>query len=152
MDLPLHNPTKELIWVTQRSDVNNYNDWTNYTNRHSYNRNYPILKSAKILFNGFDRFEEKPAAYFNLLQPFQHHTNSPREGIYVYSFALHPEKSAPSGTCNMSMLQKTQLYVTTNAIDTTDVNPKYEYEVTVYSLSYNIFRVMSGSGSMVFAN
>jgi hypothetical protein len=85
------------------------------------------------------------------LQPYQHHTNSPSEGVYTYSFAFYPEKAAPSGTCNMSMLQKVQLYMTNNDTDTTDPYD-YEYEITVYSLSYNIFRVMAGSGAMVFAN
>ena len=151
LNMTLHNPTKEFVWITQRSDAYQYNEWSNYTNRLPYDKNYPILKTAKILFNGMDRIEEKPAAYFNLIQPYQHHTNSPREGIYVYSFALYPEKSAPSGTCNMSMLQKVQLYVSTNAILTTEPTT-YDYTIIVYSLSYNIFRVASGSGGMVFAN
>ena len=149
LDLVLHNPCKEMVWITRRSDVINYNDWNNYSNRHPYDYNYPTLYNAKIMFNGLDRIEYKSNAYFNLIQPYQHHTNSPTEGVYVYSFALYPEKSAPSGSCNMSMIQNVQMAVTMN-----DMEPgyDYEYELTLYTLSYNIFRIMSGTGAMVFAN
>jgi len=94
-----------------------------------------------------ERFEEKPPEYFNYIQPFQYHTRSPRDGIYVYSFALYPEKPQPSGTFNASTINKIQMYVTTNP-----VLGDYEYEFIFYAVYYNVFRVMSGSGGMVFAN
>ena len=51
--------------------------------------------SAKIVLNGNDRFSEREGKYFNLVQPYQHHTNSPAPGINVYSFALTPEEHQP---------------------------------------------------------
>lgn len=107
-----------------------------------------ILKTAKILWNGLDRFEEKPYEYFNQVQPYQYHTNSPREGIQVYSFSLYPEKNQPSGAFNASMISKIQLYLTTNAPTT----PNTQYQVITYATYYNIFRVMSGVGAMLFVN
>ena len=144
LDLIISNPVKEIMWVLRRRDANVYNDWTNYTTERPERAGYPILDSAKILWNGLDRFELKPAAYFNLLQPYQHHSTSPREGIYCYSFALHPEKSQPSGTFNASMISKIQILMSL-------VNSSDEYDVFIYSVYYNIFRVISGSGQMVFA-
>jgi len=114
IDLDLSNPVKEIIWTTQRSDVKDYNSFNNYTASQPEDLNTPILSSAGMLWNGVERLEEKPAAYFNLLQPYSFHTCSPREGIYVYSFALHPEKIQPSGTFNASMINTIQLYVNTN--------------------------------------
>jgi len=146
IDLVLSNPVKEIIWITRRSDANLYNNWKNLTATNPEDSNSPVLKTAKIMWNGMDRIEEKPSAYFNLLQAYQHHTRGPREGIYSYSFALHPEKIQPSGQFNASMINKIQLYLTTNAL------PEEEYEVIVYSLYYNVFRVMGGSGNMVFAS
>jgi len=100
-----------------------------------------------MLWNGMERFEEKPRQYYNLVQPYQHHTRSPREGVQVYSFALTPEKHQPSGAFNASMIDRIQLYVTNEERE----NNGYEYEYIVYSVHYNIFRVMSGMGAMVFA-
>lgn len=148
MDLTLSMPVKEMIWITRRGDAKDRNEWSNLTNRFPENENAPILKTAKLLWNGMDRFEEKPSAFFNLLQVYQHHSSTAREGIYCYSFALYPEKLQPSGTFNASMVSKIQLYLTTQERESED----YEYEVIVYSLYYNVFRIMAGSGSMVFAN
>ena len=122
-----------------------FNTWSNFTASHPENSAYPILKTAKIIWNGLERIEEKPGAYFNQVQAFQYHTGSPREGIYPFSFSLMPEKSIPSGFFNASMVNKIQLHVTMN--DITE-----EYEVVVYSLYWNVFRVMGGQGGMVFAN
>merc|ERR1712196_408050 len=48
--------------------------------------------SAKLQLNGHDRFSERMGRYFNLVQPYQHHTNVPSTGINVYSFGLKPEE------------------------------------------------------------
>jgi hypothetical protein len=107
-----------------------------------------ILKTAKILWNGLDRFEEKPYEYFNQVQPYQYHTNSPRDGIQVYSFSIFPEKNQPSGAFNATMISKIQLYLTMNA----PTDPTIQYQVVSYATYYNIFRVMSGKGAMLFVN
>ena len=57
----------------------------------------PVMR-AKLQLNGHDRFQERLGSYFNLVQPYQHHTNVPATGINVYSFALRPEEHQPSGT------------------------------------------------------
>lgn len=155
--LSISNPIKELIWITRRSDIFNYNDWTNLTASIPENNSAPALATSKIIWNGVDRFDEKDSRYFNLLQPYEYHTSSPREGIYCYSFALYPEEIQPSGTFNASTINKTQLYVTVNPYSTSKIpyvnGPnRSEYTITVYSVYYNIFRVMGGHGSMVFAN
>lgn len=149
IDLVIANPVKEVIWITRRSDASDYNEWANLTAVYPANPNFPILASAKMLWNGMERMEEKPAAYYQLLQPYQHHTSSPREGIYCYSFAVYPEKLQPSGSFNASMISKIQLYVTTESYANVDPSPS-EYEVVIYTVYYNVFRVMSGSGGIVF--
>lgn len=147
IDLPIQNPIKELIWVGRRSDMNKYNNWNNFTNAITSTPNFNIVNTTKLLWNGMERFEDKPSEYFNYIQPFQHHSRCPRYGIHCYSFALHPEKTQPSGSFNASTINKIQLYVTTNP-----TLGNYEYDFIVYAVYYNIFRVMSGSGGMVFAN
>jgi len=74
-----------------------------------------------------ERLEEKPGFYFNMIQPYQFHTNTPRQGIYCYSFGLYPEKNQPSGSFNASKVNKIQLYLTTNP--KTDMRYLHNYEI-----------------------
>jgi hypothetical protein len=147
LELTLSNPVKEIIWVLRRSDMYRYNDWYNFTAKVPMDGRAPTLNVAKVMWNGIDRFEEKPAAYFNSLQPYMHHTTAPRSGIYAWSSALFPEKLQPSGSFNASMISKIDLRI--EAIDYPDFS---SYECIVFSVYYNIFRVMAGSGGMVFAS
>lgn len=149
-DLLLQHPVKELIWVTKRNDLELRNDWNNYTNLDDNNIQIDtpfknILLNAKITFNGIDRIETKDADYFNLIQPYQHHTRGPKEGVYVYSFSIDPEKYQPSGSCNMSRINNIILYLESIYNDNT------EYIATLYAVNYNVFRIISGMGGLAFS-
>jgi len=150
VDLQLNNPVKELIWYMRRSDAYVFNEWANYTSTYPATDANPIMATAKLIWNGMDRLEEKPASFFNMLQPYEYHTNTPRQGIYTYSFGLFPEKNQPSGAFNASKINKIQQYVTVNP--KVQTNREYTYDLVTFSLYYNIFRVIGGSGGMVFAN
>ena len=54
-------------------------------------------KSTKIYrieqLNGKSGFFGRKGQYFNLVQPYQHHTGNPSSGINVYSFGLTPEEN-----------------------------------------------------------
>lgn len=141
IDLYVSNPVKEFVWFARKDDISDTNEWTNFTNNSK-----PIMKSAKMIWNGLDRIEEKDEYYYNKIQPYQHHSHGVRTGLYCYSFAIHPEKWQPSGSFNASAINKIQLYVTKNA----NASPGCTY--IVYTLYYNIFRVIGGNGGMVFAN
>ena len=96
------------------------------------------------VLNGNDRFTERDGRYFDLVQPYDHHSNCPAVGINSYSFALKPEDHQPSGTCNFSRIDNAHLSVnvTSNTISSTynDGNAK----IRVYAVNYNILRIMSG--------
>jgi len=149
--LTLNNPVKELIWIYRRSDAKQYNDWGNFTTAQPENSALSPLLEANMIWNGLSRLDEKPGEYFNLLQPTQHHTSVPRSGIYSYSFALYPEKTQPSGTFNASVINTVQLVSKLNPYAESLGNTTSEYDLTVYALQYNVFRVMAGNGGMVFA-
>jgi hypothetical protein len=101
---------------------------------------------AKLQLNGHDRFQERLGSYFNLVQPYQHHTNIPATGINVYSFALKPEEHQPSGTCNFSRIDSAvlQLQLTQKAAKGS--------KIRVYATNYNVLRIMSGMGGLGYAN
>jgi len=116
-------------------------------NMHCWGEN-PVV-TAKLQLNGQDRFSEREGTYFDLVQPYQHHTRNPDTGINCYSFALRPEEHQPSGTCNFSRIDNAtlQLVVSAAAIGGTQTA-----KVRVYATNYNVLRVMSGMGGLAYSN
>ena len=108
----------------------------------------PVV-TAKLQLNGQDRFSEREGTYFDLVQPYQHHTRSPDTGINVYSFALRPEEHQPSGSCNFSRIDNAtlQLVLSNNTVEGTKTA-----KVRVYATNYNVLRIMSGMGGLAYSN
>ncbi len=125
----------------------------------------PVVR-AKLQLNGHDRFSERLGSYFNLVQPYQHHTNVPATGINVYSFALKPEEHQPSGTCNMSRIDNAvlQLQLTLKAAGQVNQDGPSNMltggypqtsagsKIRVYATNYNVLRIMSGMGGLAYSN
>lgn len=154
-------------------------DWTDtrFNNVSGYNpndlivyqwHNYGVLldgtgnpiEYALIQLNGHDRFDRREGQYFNYVQPWQHHTHTPADGINVYSFALHPEQHQPSGTANLSRIDNTMLNLWFR--DPTMVSaplnaPSLNFftndtQLFVYDVNYNVLRIMSGMGGLAYSN
>jgi hypothetical protein len=146
---------KEVIWVSQLNLVKkaSINDSFNYTD--SPIRDYHtgelkgknIILEETILFNGHDRITMRDSAYFNYLQPYQHHSHSPSEGINVYSFCIHPENHQPSGTANFSKIDNVDLRILVSP----DINLDNTAVIRIYGIVYNILRVSNGVSGLVFA-
>jgi len=100
------------------------------------------ITACKLQLNGHDRFSERDGNYFNYVQPWQHFSNTPADGINVYSFALNPEEHQPSGTCNMSRIDNACLSLTSEAAGT----------FSIYAVNYNVLRIMSGMGGLAYSN
>jgi hypothetical protein len=103
----------------------------------------PVV-TAKLQLNGQDRFSEREGSYFDVVQPFQHHTRAPDTGINVYSFALRPEEHQPSGSCNFSRIDNAVLQL---VLSSPTVSGTATAKVRVYAVNYNVLRVMSGINS-----
>jgi len=143
VNLQLNNPVKELVWVARRMDANKRNEWSKFTERDGTS----ILTTGSLVWQkNHLRVEEKPAEFFQFMQPWQHHTGAPRAGIHVYSFALFPEKLQPSGAYNTGIITANQLVVTSRPPTEEDL----QYEVICYAVAYNVFEAMSGVGHMKF--
>ena len=147
--LNFNHPCKELIWVVRSSDNaaaywNNFSDLTSgNANNYLIARN-PILR-AKIQLNGNDRFADREGVYFSRIQPFQHHENIPsiyHPGINVYSFGIKPEDHQPSGTLNMSRIDTAVLSLS-SAVNGT---------IYVFTVNYNVLRILSGMGGLAYSN
>jgi hypothetical protein len=104
------------------------------------------FNTCLLQLNGNDRFNVRDGTYFNLVQPYQHHTNIPlNRGINVYSFALKPEEHQPSGTLNMSRIDTAVLDVKTQA-------SAISGNINIYAVNYNVLRILSGMGGLAYSN
>jgi hypothetical protein len=142
--LALNHPCKELVWVLHTTTNESANEWSDFTVDYSASAQQTVA-TAKLQLNGHDRFSARAGDYFNLVQPYQHHTNIPSTGIYVYSFALNPEQHQPSGTVNMSRIDNATLLLTTNTSSTA-------FKLRVYAVNYNVLRIMAGMGGLAYSN
>jgi hypothetical protein len=148
-------PVDELIDTRAESDDPCVNQPTNYGLLIDGTGN-PV-QFALLQLNGHDRFDRREGPYFNYVQPDQHHTNTPADGINVYSFALHPEQHQPSGTANLSRIDNTQLNIW--FADETQKNglPQLHHlnsdnRLWIFAHSYNVLRIMSGMGGLAYSN
>jgi hypothetical protein len=137
-DVPvlMKNLCTQLIWIAQRSDRPQLNDYDNYTNWDNPYRQPPnansyqsistyflssgaalntnvsqrdILLESNLVLDGKDRFSPKPTTFFSQIENYRHHsgkTITSIPGIYSYSFALDHHTGQPSGHINGSMFNK----------------------------------------------
>jgi hypothetical protein len=145
-----NHPCKELVWTVRKSNDVVY--WNNYStaggntlnNNDHLDSSNPVT-NAKIMLNGNDRFATRKGEYFSLVQPYQHHENTPdkfHQGINLYSFALKPEEHQPSGTLNMSRIDTAVLSLSSSIPGI----------ISIYAVNYNVLRILSGMGGLAYSN
>ena len=145
--LEFNHPCKELIWVNKLNIVESMNQHNNFSDKVSVETDTSdnSLVDALLYLNGKERFNKRKADYFRLLVPLQRHTRVPSSYIYVYSFALNPEQNQPSGTCNFSRLDNSELVVTMK-------DGLLTSKIKVYATNYNILRIINGMGGLAYSN
>lgn len=115
INFDFRSPCKELIWIVQKTAyINNDSNykkslWTNYGLFADYTGN-PI-QNAYMDFNGYTRLLKMDGSYYNYVQSFGAHSNTPQDGINLYSFGLSPEEYQPSGSCNFTNISNALLYL-----------------------------------------
>jgi hypothetical protein len=179
--LSYNHPCKQLIWVAQSSAQGRNNggadvDPCKFQALHGDGQ----VSHAKLQLNGHERFNERRLEYFTRVQTYKHHTHMPRANrelalkvmldtdtdtnfgdvlgennsshlkednaqyIYTYSFALTPEEHQPSGTCNFSRIDNAHLVLT---------NPRaLSGNLKIFTVNYNVLRIMSGMGGLAYSN
>ena len=152
VNINYNHPVKSIYWVIQdntylTSNALNGNEKLRYVC--STANNIDTFETAKLVLNNSDRFKERNADYFRLVQHYQHSKVSTLKIIYSYSFALRPYEHQPSGTCNFSRLDSSHLLFTFNPVNhTADV----QRTIKVYAINYNVLRITSGMGGVAFSN
>jgi hypothetical protein len=171
ISVEFNHPIKEFIFMAQRDEMMNRNEWFNYSNLAIgqpapalvvpyMNSNAPagrmdLISSAKLQLDGYDRFAARVPQYFRLEQPYDHHTTTPVNSfIYNYCFALRPEDAQPTGTMNASRIDSIVWQIQMNPVLSNPLMPSYEQRgnchIVVYGHNYNVFRVINGFGGLLF--
>jgi hypothetical protein len=166
-----NHPIKEMFFIVQRDSMVNRNEWFNYSNlaigeitpspllpylnSNAAAGRIDMISSAVLQLDGYDRFMVRPANYFRLQQPFDHHTTTPLNSyIYNYSFALRPEDAQPTGTMNASRIDSIVWQINMNPILSNPTLPDWQQRgscrIMVYGHNYNVFRVINGFGGLLF--
>ena len=175
ISVEFNHPIKEFIFVVQRDEMANRNEWFNYSNlaidepipstptydvQTYMNSNAPagrmdLISAAKLQLDGYDRFAERVPQYFRLEQPYEHHTTTPVNSfIYNYSFALRPEDVQPTGTLNASRIDSIVWQIQMNTVLSNpclaDWQQRGNCHIVIYGHNYNVFRVINGFGGLLF--
>jgi hypothetical protein len=125
------------------------------------NRTVNPVDQVLLQLNGQDRFSKRDGNYFNYVMPWSCHSNTPCDGLNMFSFALNPEDHQPSGTCNMSRIDNATLnidfistvsYSTASAVANWNVSVASDAKCNIYATNYNVLRIMSGMGGLAYSN
>ena len=143
-----NHPVKEIFWLYRSTNALNSNDYYNYASVSNYGTSFLQLTEPfdqlQIRYNGNDRFEQLPATFFRLYEPYRHHSSGSNQYIYLYSFALDPENMQPSGTCNFSKIDNATLNFSCNASISGGM-------ISIYATNYNILRIKNGMAGLMFS-
>jgi hypothetical protein len=135
------------------------NQWDNFGLQLDGTEN--SVTSVLLQLNGQDRFSAREGQYFNYVQPYQHFSNTPSDGVNVYSFALNPEEHQPSGTCNFSRIDNATLNINFGRLNNKTGKAETSFQAnylqnnsvfSVYAVNYNVLRVMSGMAGLAYSN
>lgn len=163
-----NHPVSFNVWGFRKTQTGAAIDWTNFTNSPPFLQflGLSIVNQHKLVLNGNDRYNDKNADYYNLVQPYNHFTAIPPVGILCYSYALQPVEHQPSGTLNFSRIDNAAnrfsvvanvsalsgLLASSQKPNKWSVSSATPYEGVVYAVNYNVLRIMSGMGGLAYSN
>ncbi len=186
LDLDIHGLASRMLFFGRRSDaIDARNDYMNCSNWKNLTQapywplavgatvpnaglyipyaQRDILQTARLLLDGTEAFEEKPASWFELEKPYMNADGQGAAGLhpggikpdeimgplYHIPFALRgSDHLQPSGTLNTSRTNQIQLEVNPWELDPMS---NYAYDFTVFVESINLIKYMNGMAGLAFA-
>lgn len=113
------------------------------------------VTEVQLQLNGQDRQSKRSGFWYDTVEPYLYHTDTPKDGINVFSFALTPEEHQPSGTCNFSRIDTAQLnlwFAQFSGNKYAGVFEDSDNKVLIFATNYNVLRIMSGMGGLAYSN
>ncbi len=189
LDMDIHGLVQRILFFGRRSDaIESRNDYINLSNWKSLTQapywpitgplppgittssgrlipytQRDILQTARVVIAGNEIFEEKPAQYFEVQNPFATTTGGGIAGInpggikpddimgpiYQIPFCLNAsDHEQPTGSLNTSRLREIQLEVHPWALDP---QSDYAYDFTVYVENINTVTFTNGMAGLSYA-
>jgi hypothetical protein len=136
-----------FINIHTYSIIDRFN-YANFINR----TDNPVVSSSFEL-NGKNRFQERDGFFYNYLQPYYYFTNSPPDGVNVYTFALHPTDTQPSGTINLGYVNSKDLIVSLGKNNNTSANYLSYFKngnIRIFAYCYNLLKIFNGHTSLAY--
>ena len=143
--------TKTLFWFFTRSDRysrNNFGDFSKEGDGGGLGELDEPMKRCGLLLRGMLREEDKPAYFYRSIQSYYNSfTGSLPVGVYMYSFStLTDGSNKEAGSISLGSTGKLQFRLEMNMPSEQGVS----YDMHVYGLTTNVFRVSSGQAGLVF--
>jgi hypothetical protein len=157
--LPFNHPVKELVWAPVPLPVSGTTRSTVIPGGASPSTSFrastlSIPNTYTLVLNGTNRFYPRDISYFTRNQVWEAHSGFGSvlfpDSVAVYSFALRPEEHQPSGTCNFSRIDMAQMLRSQTFLP--DGSTPRQDVIDIYAINYNIFRINSGMGGVVYSN
>ncbi len=161
IQLPLeaNHPVEEILWFIRRKDVNNNNEWTNWSSvlnkdyNETFNPRQSMMTYGIVQANGITVVEAEEQFFRQLIA--RHHRGgivAYNQFLYGYPFAKWPgDVHQPTGTINASRLQNLRI--------TLDVRPPKNpdgtaaaWEVKVFCVALNWMRFQNGIANRMFTD
>ena len=157
-ELNFIHPIKYFVWVI----VNEGSATTTLSNNSGQGPCYFVSQCSnsiygndandgkvEILLDGVEREQELPMMYYTRVYPKNHCKNIPDlDRIGLYSFALNPFESEPSGTCNFSKINDKNIKIAFANNDTSTITNKPLY---FFGVNYNVLIITDGMGAIRYA-
>ena len=155
IDLEFNHPVKSLFWFVKTLTSDNDNLWFDYYPRLAAEPTEPLKKdelnfidSVQLLLNGQERFNRRNGEFFRYIEPYKRCKNVPDDkSVYNYNFGFNTCQFQPSGFLNFSRIDNSQLNIDIIDDDTVQDDTLY---ITIYAINYNILKIQSGMGGLMY--
>ena len=141
--ITFNHPTKELIIVFRKNSEVTAKEYFNFEGFEGQQKD--CFSTMRLLLNSSDKFTARDNVFFRVVQPIEHHTRKPDKHVYVYSFALWPEKPDPTGSINFSRIDNAALRFEFATARTEDM------EILIFARNLNIARIRNGMSHLSYA-
>jgi hypothetical protein len=176
IDLTFSCPTKYIVWLVQREDVYNANQYDNLTYRfrsryedgvYAFSYYDHLAQSFQLLLENNEYSSINNPIFLSAVQQYENFEIGSDLGIYTISFALKPNRQENTGTINFSKISKKEIrlqlvdpakYAIPSIGGSPGVGPGIGAGATTYpnilfrsySIYYNVLVVRDGLGGLVF--
>ena len=159
--LDFNHPVRYLVWA---GITDTHGAFSASQQTFEANDAYSPISTCRIMVNGVERFQEREGSYFRFVQPYSVMGKAPSAGVYMYSFGFNNTSDMNTGTLNFSRIDITTFDFVTKAATAATIGNVFNSQTTtvsaldafnyikIFASNYNILRVQSGMGGLMYSN